>query len=167
MVILAAVTLKVLSDYGLINFVAMAAETYTNEQQRENDMLKDLANTINKYQGTQDEETKGQPIQININVKSFNSSLGSFPMVFSIIGEKNGTTVYEDMISETVDRAGTKSLNLTINIPEGSKIKVIQEYSGANYDLTSEQIVQKDVQEGTIEFNFDFEYNYKIIQNYN
>lgn len=88
-------------------------------------------------------------------------------MVFSIIGEKNGTTVYEDMISETVDRAGTKSLNLTINIPEGSKIKVIQEYSGANYDLTSEQIVQKDVQEGTIEFNFDFEYNYKIIQNYN
>ena len=46
LVLLSAVTLKVVVDYGLINFVTTAAQTYTNEQQRENDIFNDITDRL-------------------------------------------------------------------------------------------------------------------------
>lgn len=105
--------------------------------------------------------------QIRVNVKSFNETLGTFPVVFALEGSKEGKTVYQDILNINIETAGTKTTTLPVTLPQGTNLTVTEVYSGANYQVTSSKNLEQTItkEQSTVDFTFEQEYNYKLNSN--
>ncbi len=107
-------------------------------------------------------EAKNYHATIDVNVTSYNATLGKYPVIFSVVGEWNGTKVYDNIVSTTIDSVGISSIDVNVNVPEGTILKVSEVYSGANYKIDSQTTMQEELaEEGeNIKFSFSNSYNY-------
>lgn len=74
---------------------------------------------------------------IDKTLASYNATLGSTTFVFKVEGEKDGESVYSDVVSLVFDSAGTKSVTIQ-DLPAGATFTITEIYSGASYEVTSE-----------------------------
>lgn len=106
-------------------------------------------------------------IKINAQINTYNQTMGSFPVAYSVIGKYNGRVVYDDVISASITNAGTQAIEANIPVQKNTVLTVTEIYSGANYNLVSMQQQEKILVEATQtnEFTFEHVYNYKLINN--
>lgn len=69
-------------------------------------------------------------------LNSYNATMGGASFVFQVEAEKNGTTVYSDVVSLAFEGAGSKSLRID-QLPAGASVKVTEVYSGASYEAVT------------------------------
>lgn len=114
-----------------------------------------------------DPEPKPEPVQytpsIDINLASHNTrDIAQF--VFSVKGNYNGETVYDNIETCVFTAPGTKTINLDINVPKGTELTVTEVYSAANYKIDSSKEVKKTLgNDANTTFNFSNSYDYKVI----
>lgn len=121
--------------------------------------------TVEELMAEQEKRIKVEmKAQIKVNVKSSNETLGSFPVVFTLEGTKDGKTVYQDIVEANIKTVGVENLNITANIPQDTKLTVTQVYSGANYQVISSKTLEQTItkEQNTVDFTFEQEYNYKL-----
>lgn len=106
-------------------------------------------------------------IKINAKANTYNQTMGSFPVAYSVIGRYNGQVVYDNVISSNITNVGTQAIEANIQVQKTTVLTVTEIYSGANYNLTSVQQQEKALVEATQtnEFTFEHVYNYKLINN--
>ncbi|MCI9038753.1 MAG: hypothetical protein HFJ29_02560 [Clostridia bacterium] len=157
LLILATITIGyILGEHGIIKMATKAKQKWEESVRNEQEDLEKLI-------GNKGEDKN---IQIKVNVKSFNQTLGEFPVVYKITGKKNNKIVCEQMVLVNVKNVGTENLEVVVNVPKGAVMAVEEVYCGASYKLTTEPNIEKVVDEGeTMEFIFEHEYNYKITHN--
>ncbi|MGN0399716.1 MAG: DUF5979 domain-containing protein [Blautia sp.] len=99
---------------------------------------------------------------IDKTLTSYNASLGETTFVFSVEAEKEGEIVYSDVVSVVFDGTGTKSV-VVKDLPAGAKVTVTEVYSGASYELTTEESQTVEIMaDSTAETAFENEYNHQI-----
>lgn len=69
---------------------------------------------------------------IEKKLTAYNATFGRTSFVFQIEAEKDGKSVYSDVVSLAFDKPGVKSLQID-NIPAGAVVEVTEVYSGASY----------------------------------
>lgn len=163
LLILASVTLRmVVGENGILKRAEQAKNIWEEAAQKEQNELE----SIFKDEEDANVEKVTYQIMININVKSYNTTLGEFPTIFKITGKYNGKIVYEDMASANINNVGIEKTSLEILVPKGTVLTVSEVYSGTNYNLVSENNIEKALTEGEqAEFNFEYEYNNGLIIN--
>lgn len=136
LLILAGITIDtVFNENGIIRKVQEAIDMtkkHTDEEQEKIDEI-----TKKEDGGT------GGPCNMAINVvlDSYNSSLGSFPVVFQVTAVSEGKRIYNDVVSIKFEQPGEQSLDLLGMGPEGTTVTVTQLYAGKNYKLLSDSTV--------------------------
>lgn len=101
-------------------------------------------------------------LEIDKTLISYNASLGEATFVFSIEAEKDGKIVYSDVVSVVFDGTGTKSIMIR-NLPAGAKVTVTEVYSGASYELTTEESQTVEITaDSTAKAVFENEYNHQM-----
>lgn len=95
-------------------------------------------------------------IIINIDVTSYNTTLGSYPVVFSVIGTDSvGDIVYDDIVSTTISESGLHTIELSMSLESEITVEVTEIYSGANYTIDTEMAVSETVlPDETTEYSF-------------
>lgn len=103
---------------------------------------------VARIEGIGDSEVTICNIQINENIKSYNETLGSFPIAYNIVGEKDGQIVYDDIQYMVIDSVGQKQINFEAIIPQDTKLKINKVYSGVNYTSTPSTEQSFDITDG-------------------
>lgn len=129
--------------------------------------LDDFKDWIDDVNGNDDDNNPSIPLydyQIIIKTISedYNSTLGSFPVVYSVVGKIGTEVVYEDIAYTEVNAPeAASSIELNTTLPEGVTITVTESYCSSSYDLTSnnnlEVTTNKD--DTTLDFSFLHRYN--------
>ena len=160
-IILATITINMaFGDNGLLKDLSGNSTTYESEA------MANLVAYMNKVRGENSGESEnGYVITINSNLTTYNQSLGEFTAIYSIVGSKDGETVYQDMMSITASKAGTQSTKLNVDAPAGTTLTIETIYYGASYDLTSGNTQRVETTEGSSEqtVTFSYEYNGKLV----
>ena len=73
---------------------------------------------------------------IEKELTAYNATLGGASFVFQVEAEKNGKSVYSDVVSLSFDAPGLKSLQID-GIPAGASVTVTEVYSGASYSAVT------------------------------
>lgn len=164
LLILTGLAIKVVVDGRMLKksekTINKANEQSIRETEIMNNMLSDWTDTSIR------QERINTRIEINAIVESFNSSLGAFPTVYTLVGKLNEKIIYEDITYINSSSAGTNTISLNTSFPEKTEVTVTEVYSGTSYSLTTDnnlkQIVQKENEESTeveLTFNFTHKYN--------
>lgn len=106
---------------------------YSNEEKND-DWVYDVTTSLKP-----EKEKRLGSIVINKSLTSFNETLGNATFVFQVEAVKDGEKVYSDVVSLVFDGPGSKSLTIQ-GISAGAEVAVTEIYSGASYELTSEQV---------------------------
>ena len=101
---------------------------------------------------------------INKTLDAYNSSVGGATFVFEVkavktdVDTKEETVVYNDVVSMTFDKAGSKQVIIR-NIEAGAVVTVTEVYSGASYELVADngetQIIAEDIVNVSFENTYD------------
>lgn len=165
MLILAGIGINMaIGDHGIFRKTQQGAQIYENAANNElnslNNLDKELEDLMNQFsQEEVPENWKERNVKIKVNVTSFNESLGEFPLVFGIVATSKGQTVYDDVVEFNVTKAGTQILDVKINLPDDTSLNVTQLYCSPNYNLVSEESVQKTImQDEEVEVYFEYTY---------
>ena len=178
LLILAGVSITLL--FGDSGIIKMAQEAANKTQQSADKDQADL-DELNKYltsgnwEGTNSPTDPENPpvqtidakVQIQVNVVDFNSNVEEFSTVYKIIGKCNNSVVYENIVLIKVNEQERHPIiNIVANVPKGTVLTVESVYPGASYQLMTEQIVEKTLDENeTVECNFEYKYCGKLIKN--
>ena len=166
-IILATITINMaFGDNGLLKQAELAKDLSGNSTTYESEAMANLVAYMNKVRGENSGESEnGYVITINSNLTTYNQSLGEFTAIYSIVGSKDGETVYQDMMSITASKAGTQSTKLNVDAPAGTTLTIETIYYGASYDLTSGNTQRVEITEGSSEqtVTFSYEYNGKLV----
>lgn len=99
---------------------------------------------------------------IDKTLKTYNATLGRATFVFQVEGKKTDGTAYSNVASIVFDQAGTASVRLD-QIPAGMEVTVKEVYSGASYELDSnEEVTAKIVADEEAHVGFSNEHNGKM-----
>lgn len=161
-IILSAVSIGVIfGDNGLLQQAKNAKElgetsvesTYKNM----NETLTELLDKLNPSEYL---------FKIQSNLTTFNQTLGSFPIYYSVVAKVDGTIVYEDLIEGKISNLGSNEVKVKKNLPAGTIITIQPVYFNPNYNLTSDQTINIEIKADNQEeriANFSYEYNGMII----
>ena len=162
LLILATITINIVTKVGIINFTKQAKNDWEDSaNQTKNDINNLIADLSKEY------EFKNYSVQLDFNIKSYESTLGEFPIVCNVTGKKNGQTIYSDIAEVKITKPGISSINLDVYAPEGTILTVSEVYGGANYNLTTQKEINHELVDETqvTKYAFEHQYNYKLIQN--
>lgn len=103
---------------------------------------------------------------IDKTLTSYNATFGGASFVFKVEAEKDGESVYSDVVSLVFDGTGTKSA-LIEHIPAGATVTVTEIYSGSSYTATTatEQttvIIAEDEDGSPVHVAFENEYDHHL-----
>ena len=165
---MAAVTLKSIWDHQIIGMAINSTEKYQQGAKFEEDSFTNIVNMLDNLFNSNDgiEEKPTHKIKINTDITSFNSTLGSFNIIFEYYVEKDGVEISNNLIGIEITEAGEKSTEVEIKAEEGATITISSVYCTPNYDLKSNADITTTVlgENDVLEFNFAYEYNGGMVQ---
>lgn len=162
LLMLAAITINIVAKGGIIDFTKQSKD---NWEDTANETKNDISNLIADL--NEEFEFKNYSVQLNFNVKSYEATLGEFPIICNVTGKKNGKAVYSDIAEVKITKPGISSVDLVVYAPEGTNLTVSEVYGGANYNLTTQKDINYELVDETqiTKYEFEHEYNYKLIGN--
>lgn len=111
-------------------------------------------------------------IEISSELRSYNETFGRIPVIYSIVGEKNGGIVYDKLECINFENVGTQKITFEITAPVGTILTITQLYCGASYEAISNTVQTIELvpslaenSEISTSFSFSNEYNYGNVSN--
>lgn len=110
-----------------------------------------------------DEDLVSYSIQIVVNITEYNKTLGEYPVVFGVLGTKEGNIVYDDVVSGVISKVGKNTISVDVLVPKDTSLTVTEKYSGACYNIDSDASLQKNLTDtsNATQYEFTNSYNYK------
>ncbi|MCI8309665.1 MAG: hypothetical protein HFJ45_05675 [Clostridia bacterium] len=69
-------------------------------------------------------------IDINVNVATYNETLGSFPVVFNVTGKYQDEMNYNNIVYATVNKSGLNNVQLAVELPKSTVLTIEEIYTG-------------------------------------
>lgn len=174
LIILAGISLNALvGKDGLISRTRGAAGDYavadTEEAQKRANLAEYVKGKTNGSGGGTQNSNIGNldtyNFEIDVNVSNYNETLQSFPVAFNVVATKDGTTLYDDLVIESITSEGITKINFPVAATEGAVVQINNVYSGANYNIDSNTKSVTLSNEKNLKTTFTVGYNNKNIVN--
>ncbi len=142
LIILAGVTIdSLLGEHGIITKAKEASRNMVDASRREEELMDNLLNELLKVENGEDITNPDKAdycnLKINMQLESYNTTLGEFPIIFQVTATSNQEIIYNDTVEMQMDETGKKTIELEKVGPEGSNVNVKVVYAGINYNLTT------------------------------